>query len=306
VATALIAPTEESQVLAPAGLRTLLVCFSSSDEWGTLVAMAGRLALPGNAAVHICYKDLTNLYPIDGTRSNGQEYRVPFDSVPSSLRAAKALRAMGLSVEFGDLPELRRESRQKLASNREADLIVMTTAFSASIALCSQALASRAVRLLQKPILFLRADQGPAATQDHTGPAVAAVSLSERSSPVVQHAAQCAETLGSSLSVVHVIDSLHDFSRPDNLMSLMCACETLGKSVGTLGLQTYPRITHGTVADVLTKADFIADASFVTLGVDLSEGQADAMESDALRETVVRNAPCPVLLVPTKEIYPAA
>jgi hypothetical protein len=303
VATALITPIEDPQLLVSAGLKRLLVCFSSSDDWRALVAMAGRLALPGNAAVHVCYKDLTNLYALSETRVNGQEYRVPFDSLPSSLHAAKALRAMGLSVEFTDLPALRRESCQKLSSHREADLIVMTTAFSASIALCSQALASRAVRLLRKPILFLRADQGSAATQDHTGPAVAAVSLSERSSPVVQHAAKYAETLGSSLTVLHVVDSLHDFSRPDNLMSLMCACETLGKSVAQSGLPTYPRLTHGTVADVLTKADFISNASFVALGVDLSEGRTDAAESDALRETVVRNAPCPILLIPTNERY---
>lgn len=293
MATALVAPTEGPQVDVHAELRTLLVCFSSSDDWQALVIMIGKLALPTNAAVHVCYKDLTNLNPIGGTRF-------------SSLHAANALRAMGLSVELTDLPALRGESRQKLSSHREADVIVMTTSFSASIALCSQALASQAVRLLRKPILFLRADQGSEATQDHTGPAVAAVSLSERSSPVVQHAAKYAETLGSSLTVVHVVDSLHDFSRPDNLMSLMCACEILGKSVARSGLRTYSQLTHGTIADVLTKADFISDASFVALGVDLSEGPTDAAESDALRETIVRNAPCPVLLIPTIEHYSVA
>ena len=301
MATALIAPTEDSKLLAaPAGLQSLLVCFSSSDDWRALITMTGKLALPGNAAVHVCYKDLTNLYPIGGAKVGGQEYRVPFDSLPSSLHAAKALRAMGLSVEFTELPALRRESRQQLSSHREADLIVMTTTFSASIALCSQALASRAVRLLRKPILFLRADQGPAATRDHAGPAVAAVSLSERSPEVVQRAAEYAESLGSSLTVVHIVDSLHDFSRPDNLMSLMCACETLGKSVARSGLPTSPRLVHGTIADVLTNADFISDASFVALGVDMSEGPGDAAESDGLRETIVRNASCPVLLIPTK------
>ena len=42
MATALIAPTEDPQVLTPAGLRRLLVCFSSSDDWRALVAMAGK------------------------------------------------------------------------------------------------------------------------------------------------------------------------------------------------------------------------------------------------------------------------
>lgn len=296
MATALIAPTEHPEVLASAGLTKLAICFSSLDDWNTLVVMAGRLALPANAAVDVCYKAL--LHAIGGTFS-GHEYGVPFDSLPRSLDAAQALRDMGLNVEFTSFPALRRESRKKLSSNREADLILMTTAFSASIALCSQELASGAVRLLRRPIFFLRADQRSSSTQNQTGPAVAAVSLSERSMPVVQHAAQYAETLGVSLTVVHIVDSLHDFSRPDNLMSLMCACETLGKSVAQAGLRTYPRLTYGTVADVLTKADFIGNASFVALGVDLSEGQSDAMESDALRDTIVQNAPCPVLLIPT-------
>lgn len=305
MATALIAPTEDSRVLVAAGLRKLMVCFSSCDDWRALVVMAGRLGLPANAAVHVCYKDLTNLYAIGGT-FNGQEYRVPFDSLPPSLHAAQAFRDMGLNVEFTDFPALRRETRQNISSNREADLILMTTAFSASIAPCSQDVASGAVRLLRKPILFLRADQRSAATQNHTGPAVAAVSLSERSMAVVHHAAQYAETLGSSLTVVHVVDSSHDFSRPDNLMSLMCACETLGKSVAQPSLRTYPRLTYGTVADVLTKADFISNASFVALGVDLDEGQSDAMESDALRDTIVQNAPCPLLLIPTNQHYSVA
>jgi hypothetical protein len=299
VATALMTPTEDTNVLTPAGVQRLLVCFSSSDDWKALVAMTGRLALPGNAAVHVCYKDLTNLYPVGGTQFNDQDRRVPFDSLPSSLRAAQALREMGLNVEFTDLPALRRGSRQKLSSHREADVIVMTTTFSASIALCSQAPASHAVRLLRKPILFLRADQGPAADQDHAGPAVAAVSLSERSSPVVQHAAHYAETLGSTLAVVHIVDSLHDFSRPDNLMSLMCACELLARSVGRRGLQAFPRLTHGNMADVLTKGRFIENAPFVALGVDLNDPQSEADKSDTVREIVVRNAPCPVLLIPT-------
>jgi hypothetical protein len=305
VATALVAPTEHPKVLAPAGLGKLAICFSSLDDWKTLVLMAGRLALPANAAVHVCYKDLTTLHAIGGTFSS-HEYRVPFESLARSLDAAQALRDMGLNVEFTDFPALRRESREKLWSNREADLILMTTAFSASNALCSQDLASGAVRLLRKPIFFLRADQRSVSTQNQTGPAVAAVSLSERSMPVVQHAAQYAETLGVSLTVVHIVDSLHDFSRPDNLMSLMCACETLGKSVAQPGLRTYPRLTYGTVADVLTKADFIGNASFVALGVDLSEDQSDAMESDALRDTIVQNAPCPVLLIPTNQHYSIA
>jgi hypothetical protein len=306
VATALMAPIEDPQLIVPAGLRRLLVCFSRFDDWQALVTIVGKLALPGNVAVHVCYKDLTNLYPVDGTRFNNQERRFPFDSLPTSLHVAKALRAMGLSVEFTDFPALRRESRRKLSSIPEADLIVMTTAFSASIALCSQAFASLAVRLLRTPILFLRADRRSAATQNHTGPAVVAISLSERSSPVVQQAARFAETVGSSLTVLHVIDSLHNFSRPDNLMSLMCACETPGKSVARSGLRTHPQLTHGTIADVLTKADFINNASFVALGVDLSEGQSDAMEADALRETTVRNAPCLVLLIPTNEHYSVA
>jgi hypothetical protein len=123
--------------------------------------------------------------------------------------------------------------------------------------------------------------------------------------PVVLYAARCAEALGSALTVVHVIDRLHDFSRPDNLMSLACACETLGKSVAHPHLRTHSRLTHATVADVLTQTDLIGDAPFVALGVDLSETEMEATDSDELREMVVRNAPCPVLLVPSKEFYPS-
>jgi hypothetical protein len=300
VATALIAPIEDPQILTPAGLRRLLVCFSSSDDWRALVALAGRLALPGSAAVHVCYKDLTNLYAIGGTRGNGQEYRVPFDSLPSSLHAAKALRALGLSVEFTDHAALWQEDRRKQSPFLEADLIVMTTTFSGSIAFGSQNLASRAVRLLRRPILFVRADQLPAAAPEkHTEAAVAAVSLSERSAQVVQGAAKYASTFGTALMVAHAVDSLHDCSRPDNLMSLMCACEMLARSVGRPGLQTFPRLTSGNVADVLTKSKFIENAPFVALGVDLNDPQSEADKSDTVRETIVRNAPCPVLLIPT-------
>lgn len=304
--TALIAPTEHPRVLASAGPRKLLVCFSSSDDWRVLVTMAGKLAIPGDAAIHVCYKDLANQPASDGTIFSSGPRR-PLDFPASPLRPAQALRDFGLNVEFTDLPALRQETRQTLSSDREADLIVMTTAFSRSIALCSHAFTSGAVRLLRKPILFLQADRRPsAALQNRTGPAVVAVSLSERSMPVVQHAAEYAETLGSSLNLVHVIDSLHDFSRPDNLMSLMCACETLGKAVAQPSLRTYPRLTYGTVAEVLTKADFIGNAPFVALGVDLSEPQGDAMESDALRDTIVQSAPCPVLLIPTNQHHSVA
>jgi len=169
VATGLIAPTENPKLIVPAGLRRLLVCFSSSDDWQVLITIAGKLGLPGNVDVRLCYKDLTNLYPIDGTRFNGQERCVPFDSLPISMDPAKALRAMGLSVEFTDLPALRRERRQKLSSNPEADLIVMTTAFSASIALCSQAVASQVIRLLRSPFCScerIRDRQPPRITPD--------------------------------------------------------------------------------------------------------------------------------------------
>src|ERR1700760_1609480 len=189
MATALIAPTEDPQALTPAGLRTLLLCFSSSDDWRALVAVAGKLALPGHAAVHVCYKDLTNLYALSGTRVNGQEYRVPLGSLPSSLHAAKALRVLGLSLEFTDPEALWEEDRRNQSPFLEADLIVMATTFSGSIAFGSQNLASRAVRLLQKPVLFVRADQVPvAASPKYTEAAVAAVSLSERSAQVVQSA----------------------------------------------------------------------------------------------------------------------
>src|SRR6201994_1030146 len=124
MATALIAPTEDPQALTPAGLRTLLLCFSSSDDWRALVAVAGKLALPGHAAVHVCYKDLTNLYALSGTGLNGQEYRVPFDSLPSSLHAAKALRTLGLTVRFTDHAALWQEDRRKQSAFLEADLIV--------------------------------------------------------------------------------------------------------------------------------------------------------------------------------------
>lgn len=66
MATSLTAPTEDSKVLAPADPR-LLACFSSSDYWRALVTMAGKLAIPGNAAVHVCYKDLANQPATDGT-----------------------------------------------------------------------------------------------------------------------------------------------------------------------------------------------------------------------------------------------
>ena len=69
MATALIAPTEHPEVLASAGLTKLAICFSSLDDWNTLVVMAGRLALPANAAVDVCYKALTNLHAIGGTFS---------------------------------------------------------------------------------------------------------------------------------------------------------------------------------------------------------------------------------------------
>jgi hypothetical protein len=300
MATALIAPTEDLQVQV--GLQRLLVCFTSSDDWRALVTIAGKLALPGKTTVRICYKDLTNLYATGGTKFSGQEYRVPLGSHPSSLHAAKALREIGLNVEFTDLPALRQENGHKPSPSQDADLIVMTTAFNRSIALGSQDLAPRAVRLLGKPILLLRADQIPSgAMQSQTGPAVAAVSLSERSIQVVQLAAQYAEALKSSLTVVHIVDRCHDFSRPDNLMSLMCACEILGKSVAQPTIRTFSRLTYGAVADVLTQSDFLNDASFLALGVDLQESQSDAAESDALQETIVRNAPCPVLLVPENQ-----
>lgn len=300
MATPLIVPTEDPGLIVASGLRTLLVCFTSSDDWKALVTVTGRLALQQNSAVHVCYKDLPNQYPIGGTRFNDEEYRVPFDSLPPLLHAAKALRALGLSVEFTDHAAIWQKDRRKQSPFLEADLIVMTSTFSGSIAFGSQNLASRAVRLLRKPILFVRADQVPTAVPpQHTEAAVAAVSLSERSAQVVQSAAKYASTFGTALIVAHAVDSLHNRSRPDNLMSLMCACEMLARSVGRPGLQTFPRLTYGNVSDVLTKAKFVENASFVALGVDLNDLQSEADRSDTLRESIVRNAPCPVLLIPT-------
>jgi hypothetical protein len=307
MATALIAPTEDSQATIEAGPGKLLVCFTSSDDWRALVTIVGKLALSENADVQVCYKDLTNLDAISGTKCNGKEHRVPLGPASSSLHAAKALREMGFNVASIDLPALRQENGQKLSSYRDADVIVMTTAFNRSIAPGIQDQASRAVRLLGKPVLLLRADEiSSGAAQSHSGPAVAAVSLSERSVQVVQLAARYAETLESSLTVVHIVDSRHDFSRPDNLMSLMGACEILGRSVAQSTIQTYSQLTYGTVAGILTQSDFLNNASFLALGVDLHESQSDAAESDVLQETIVQNAPCPVLLVPEYPPEPTA
>jgi nucleotide-binding universal stress UspA family protein len=297
--------TEDPQANAVVRLQRLLVCFCSSDDWRALVSMAGRLALPGNAAVHVCCKDLAKPKARGETKSG--KPGIQAGSVFASLLAAEALKSMGLSVQFDDHPTISQEIPGGLPPYQQADLVVMTKAFNSSMTFGSQDLASRAVRLLRKPILFIRGE-GVAlpALQNHIGPAVAAVSLSERSHQVVQEAAHYAGTLGSGLSVVHVVDILHDFSRPDNLMGLMCACEMLQESVTHSGLKVDCRLSYGAVPEVLTKAEFVKDAPFLALGVNLNEDQADAAESDALRERIVRNAPCPVLLIPTQQLRPDA
>lgn len=296
MATAMIAPHENSPALTLARQGRLMLCFRHSDNPASMLAVASRLALPENASIDVYCRQASDRR-IGGDILRQQERFRPFGSFHPAVVAAKALHGMGLTVDVIEGPESGEQASQMLEACRQTDYILMTTAFSNSVAFGSQSLESRTVRLVRKPILFFRGDTAVAAGH---GCAFAAVSLSERSSQVVKSAADYATKLGAPLNVVHVIDVLHEFSRPDNLMSLMCACELLGNSVAHPGLQTYPRLSYGRVAEVFTRADLMKDAAFIALGVDLNERRSNNIRSDFLRDAVVRNAPCPVLLVPTE------
>lgn len=148
------------------------------------------------------------------------------------------------------------------------------------------------VRRLGRPVLLV----GEGATMGQ-GPAVAAVSLSENSIMVAECAAHLAGAMGLPMDVVHVIDSGHDRSRPDNLMSVMCACETLGRRACGARQTSRARLRYGPIAEMLTGRDAVKNAAFLAVGVALDAGGAQA-QGDALVEAVANGAPCPVLLVP--------
>jgi len=155
------------------------------------------------------------------------------------------------------------------------------------------------VRTLEKPILFLHSDRVEALTKRNEGSAIAAVSLSERSRQVVDSAASLASALGASLRVLHVVDAQHNFSRPDSLMGLFCACEILGRSASRAGGVPEVKVCDGSLCDAFTRSE-LREASFLALGVDQIEGQEDSAATDDMLEQIVRNAPCAVLLIPTR------
>jgi hypothetical protein len=91
---------------------------------------------------------------------------------------------------------------------------------------------------------------------------------------------------------------MHDFSRPDNLMGLACACELLGRSTH-LGLaHSEAKVCYGSISSALTKSNF-SDAAFLAIGVDAIKGSKDDAATEAMLEQIIKEAPCPVLLVPT-------
>ncbi len=152
----------------------------------------------------------------------------------------------------------------------------------------------RAVRMLGKPILFLHGEAMGSVARLRHGAAVAAVSLSERSRQVVDRAAWLAAALSAPVRIVHVVDALHDFSRPDNLMGLSCACELLGRSAACGATHPEVRVCHGSICEALTRT-VLRDARFLALGVDPIESPS----TDAMLQQIVKECTCPILLVPT-------
>jgi hypothetical protein len=204
----------------------------------------------------------------------------------------------------GHFARTRRLSRLQFWKHRSVDLLIMTHRYCRRFSPVGRNVALRAARVLGKPILLLSGDAIESAFKFKNNTAVAAVSLSEHSRAVVETTARLAGALSCSVRVLHIVDALHDVSRPDNLMSLMCSCELLGRSVVSSSTTSEVRYSRGSVGEALSRHD-LGEVCFLALGVDPAGEIKDGSIPEAMLHQIMEDAPCPILLVPTSSHVPA-
>lgn len=149
-------------------------------------------------------------------------------------------------------------------------------------------------RRLQTPVLFVRADETYALLPEDRS-AVACISLQDGSRELVRTAARMADWLDSSLQILHAVDPVHDYSRPDNLMSVLCGCEILARCVGATA-----RLTFGSLPDELRQQEEQKRLSFIAIGVAMNDSAFEAVQTDRWRDSLIAQLASPALLVPTR------
>jgi hypothetical protein len=269
MACAVFSPAPSSNATWKLNGRTILLCLDRSDDETVLLALARRAAGESLGEVHLRYASEIRGEGLAGERALHDTQAICCDE--QSIKSLKH-----------DAPEL----------------LIMTHRFCLRLGRAWKKVPLKAVRVTEAPILLLRGASMGEVEEPRNGEAVAAVSLSERSRQVVDSAASLASALSCTVRVLHLVDAMHDFSRPDNLMGLACACELLGRSTH-LGLaHSEAKVCYGSISSALTKSN-LSDAAFLAIGVDAIQGSKDDAATEAMLEQIIKEAPCPVLLVPT-------
>ena len=105
--------------------------------------------------------------------------------------------------------------------------------------------------------------------------------------------------MGKPLTILHVEDISHEFSKSDSLSGVECECQLLGNWVCAQDVATTAKVAYGPVGESITRFATQEGAELIVMGLEMEEKGQELQRSDVLRRFVLMAAPCPVLFLPT-------
>lgn len=272
------------QHLLPSRLNHLLVSDADGDA-GQLVEFVSRLATPSHAEVTLCCQ------PTKTARR--------FEGLSKGFPAADALRDKGLTVHVEPAITSEMERILLIDRSRSVDLIVMKECETIENADWYRANSIKVARRTQRPVIACGPFSSQRPISADSGLIVAAVSMRESSHQIAHASGQLGKLMGKPLTILHVEDISHEFSKSDSLSGVECECQLLGNWVCAQDVATTAKVAYGPVGETITRFATQEGAELIVMGLDMEEKGQELQRSDVLRRFVLMAAPCPVLFLPT-------
>ena len=272
------------QHILPSHLNHILVSDADGDA-GELVELVSKLATPSHAEVTLCCQPTKT-----GRGSEG---------LSKGFTAADALRDKGLTVHVEPAITSEMERILLIDRSRSVDLIVIKECETIENADWYRASSIKVARRTQRPVIACGPFSSQRPVSAESGLIVAAVSMSTSSHQIAHASGQLGKLLNKPLTILHVVDVSHEFSRPNNLSGVECECQLLGNWASAQDVATTAKVAYGPVGEVITRFATQDDAELIVMGLDMDEVGQELQRSDELRRFVLMAAPCPVLFLPT-------
>jgi nucleotide-binding universal stress UspA family protein len=212
---------------------------------------------------------------------------------------ADALRNQGLAVHIEPAIISEMETILLIDRSRSIDLIVMKECETIENADWHRANSIKVARTTQRPVIAWGPFSSQRSTGSNPGPILAAVSMRESSHQLARAAGQIGRLIGRRLTILHVVDVSHEFSRPDNLAGVECECLLLANCMSAQDVATTVKVEYGPVREAITRFASQEGAELIVMGIDMDEEGREMQQADVLRRCVLMAAPCPVLFLPT-------